>query len=85
MGRARPAGRAHRAGRLPLLLVGGVGAGRARGIERDGGPENGAFRDERDAEERPFLAADRPWERAVPNFAGTPVLPHGPDELVVAP
>lgn len=58
---------------------------RARGIERDGGPEHEAFWDEWDAEERPFLAADRPWERAVLTVAGTPVLPHGPDELVVAP
>jgi hypothetical protein len=37
------------------------------------------------AEERPFLAADRPWERAGLVVAGTPGLPHDPaTELVVA-
>ena len=33
-----------------------------RGLERDGG--DAAFWDEWEARERPFLAADRPWERA---------------------
>ena len=33
-----------------------------RGLERDGGDV--AFWDEWEARERPFLAADRPWERA---------------------
>ncbi len=77
----------------PLLRVGGAGVGRraaaplpdavvrvrsdhvlarARGIERD-------------AEERPPLATDRSCERAVLTGAGTPVPPHGPYELVVAP
>jgi hypothetical protein len=37
------------------------------------------------AEEFPFLAADRPWERATLIVAGTPPLPHDPGtELVVA-
>ena len=37
------------------------------------------------AEERTFLAADRPWERADLVVAGTPGLPHDPEtELVVA-
>jgi hypothetical protein len=37
------------------------------------------------AEERPFLAADRPWERADLVVAGTPGLRHDPaTELVVA-
>jgi hypothetical protein len=37
------------------------------------------------AEERPFLAADRPWERARLVVAGTPPLGHDPrTELVVA-
>jgi hypothetical protein len=37
------------------------------------------------AEEFPFLAADRPWERADLIVAGTPPLPHDPrTELVVA-
>jgi hypothetical protein len=38
------------------------------------------------AEEVPFLAADRPWERAALVVAGTPGLAHDPEtELVVAP
>ena len=37
------------------------------------------------AEELPFLAADRPWERARLVVAGTPPLGHDPrTELVVA-
>jgi hypothetical protein len=36
-------------------------------------------------EERPLLAADRPWERACLVLAGTPPLAHDPPtELVVA-
>ncbi|GAB7190344.1 hypothetical protein NUM3379_10500 [Kineococcus sp. NUM-3379] len=55
-----------------------------RGIERDGGDVG--FWEEWEAEERPFLAADRPWERAVLTVCGTPVLPHDPGhEVVVAP
>jgi hypothetical protein len=38
------------------------------------------------AEEVPFLAAQRSWERVTLIVAGTPELPHDPDtELVVAP
>ena len=38
------------------------------------------------AEEIPFLAIQRPWERADLIVAGTPDLPHDPDtEIVVAP
>jgi hypothetical protein len=34
----------------------------------------------------PFLAADRPWERADVIVSGTPELDHDPvDEVVVAP
>ena len=37
----------------------------ARGLRRDGDdPDAVAFWDEWEARERPFLAADRPWERA---------------------
>ena len=37
------------------------------------------------AEENPFLATQRPWERATLVVAGTPVLPHDPStEAVVA-
>jgi hypothetical protein len=58
---------------------------RRRGIERDGGPAHGAFWDEWEAEEVPFLAADRPWERAGLIVAGVPGLPYDPAaELVVA-
>jgi hypothetical protein len=46
-----------------------------RGIERDGGtPEAAAFWHEWAAEEEPFLAADRPWERAAATVCGTPGL-----------
>jgi hypothetical protein len=60
---------------------------RRRGIERDlahGGTEE--FWDEWDREELPFLAEDRPWERAVQVLCGTPELldvPHDPDVEVV--
>ena len=58
---------------------------RRRGIERDGGPEHEPFWAEWDAEEVPFLAADRPWERADLVVAGTPELPYDPaTELLVA-
>lgn len=46
-----------------------------RGIERDGGTnEDAAFWREWAAEENPFLAADRPWERADVVVCGTPEL-----------
>lgn len=32
----------------------------------------------------PFLAADRPWERADLVVAGTPDRPYGPAEILVA-
>ncbi len=44
-----------------------------------------AFWHEWMAEELVLLAADRPWERACVVVAGNPVLPHGPDEVVLAP
>lgn len=78
----------------PLLIVEGVGAGRAsltplvdvaiwvqsdrqearrRGLERDGGtPEAITFWEEWQAGEVPFLAADRPWDRADIVLCGTP-------------
>ncbi|MFD2091775.1 uridine kinase family protein [Blastococcus deserti] len=57
-----------------------------RGIDRDGGDSQAAdLWAEWAAEERPFLADERPWERADVIVAGSPVLPHDPDtELVVA-
>ena len=54
---------------------------RERGIARDGGDV--AFWDEWEAEEVPFLAADRPWERADAIAAGTQVLAHDPATEVV--
>lgn len=45
---------------------------RRRGIERDGAtPADIAFWDEWDREELPFMANDRPWERALAVVCGT--------------
>jgi hypothetical protein len=59
---------------------------RSRGLARDGDtPEQVAFWDEWEAEERPFLAAERPWERADVVVDGAQELPHDEaTELVVA-
>ena len=59
---------------------------RRRGVERDGGtPEADAFWEEWEAEERPFLQTDRPWQRAALVVAGTPDVHHDPvTEVVVA-
>jgi len=60
---------------------------RERGIARDGGNRAAAeFWREWEAQEVPFLADHRPWERADVCVAGTPVLPHDPaTEVVLAP
>ena len=56
-----------------------------RGIERDGRDDAGAFWAAWAAEEVPFLAGDRPWERAEVIVAGRPEIPYDPaTELVVA-
>jgi hypothetical protein len=58
-----------------------------RGLVRDGGDAKAleGWR-EWEAEELPFLAADRPWERAGIIVAGTPRIDHDPErEVVVAP
>jgi hypothetical protein len=58
-----------------------------RGLVRDGGDAEAvenwhAWM----SEELPFLAADRPWERAIVIVSGTPQLDHDPvNEVVVAP
>lgn len=59
---------------------------RRRGIARDGGDAAAeAFWDEWEAEELPFLADQRPWERADLVIAGTPAQAHDPrTQLVVA-
>lgn len=57
-----------------------------RGIARDGGSQEARdFWYEWAAEEIPFLAEQRPWDRADFVVAGTPCLPHGEHEVVVAP
>jgi hypothetical protein len=63
-----------------------------RGIARDiahgmnGNPaQTIAFWHKWMAEELPFLAADRPWERACVVVAGSPTITLGPDQLALAP
>ena len=67
-------------------------AAERRGIERDvahGGngdvAESTAFWHEWMAEELPFLARERPWERACVVVCGSPPGPVGEDEIVLAP
>lgn len=61
----------------------------ARGIARDmlterpDPTEAKRFWDEWEADERPFLAADRPWERADVVVCGTPLTEVGEDELLI--
>jgi hypothetical protein len=58
-----------------------------RGLIRDGGDAKALEGwQEWEAEELPFLAADRPWERARVIVAGTPHIDHDPiREVVIAP
>jgi hypothetical protein len=96
--------------RCPLLIIEGVGAGRAevsdlidalvwvqadqqeaerRSLARVGQPGGArTIGDHREwmAEEEPFLAGQRTWERADMLVAGTPQVPFDPaSEVVVAP
>ena len=96
--------------RCPLLIIEGVGAGRAevsdlidalvwvqadqqeaerRSLARVGQPGGArTVEDHREwkAEEEPFLAGQRTWERADMLVAGTPEIPFDPAaEVVVAP
>jgi hypothetical protein len=96
--------------RCPLLIIEGVGAGRAevsdlidalvwvqadqqeaerRSLARVGQPGGArTVRDHREwmAEEEPFLAGQRTWERADMLAAGTPEIPFDPaSEVVAAP
>lgn len=59
---------------------------RTQGIARDGGDaEAAAFWETWMAEEFPFLADQRPWERANAVVSGTPERAHDPtSEVVVA-
>lgn len=59
---------------------------RTRGLVRDGGTaEAEAFWDEWMAEELPFFARERPWERAHTIACGMPELHHDPmSEVVIA-
>lgn len=96
--------------RCPLLIIEGVGAGRAeasdlidalvwvqadqqeaerRSMARVGQPGGARTVDDHRewmAEEEPFLAGQRTWERADMLVAGTPEIPFDPaSEVVVAP
>ena len=83
------AGRRELAGLLDAAVWVQADVARAeeRGIARDGGDQAAIdFWHEWQAEELPFLADQRPWERAVAVVSGTPELPHDPHtEVVVAP
>jgi hypothetical protein len=59
---------------------------KTRGLLRDGGTaEAAAFWDEWMAEEQPFVARERPWERAAVIVSGMPDLDHDPlTQVVVA-
>jgi len=63
-----------------------MGKARTRGVARDGGDaEADAFWERWMAEEFPFLADQRPWERADAIVSGTPERAHDPaSEVVVA-
>ena len=68
----------------------GFGEANRRGIARDGGGHAATdFWWEWDAEEQPFLAEDRPWERADIVACGTPALAgveyDAANELIVGP
>jgi hypothetical protein len=55
-------------------------------VGQPGGPQTAGHYREWMAEEEPFLAGQRPWERADMLVAGTPRIPFDPaSELVVAP
>ncbi|MEF2276872.1 hypothetical protein V3W47_01085 [Deinococcus sp. YIM 134068] len=57
---------------------------KARGLVRDGGTaEVEAFWDEWMAEEVPFFAQERPWERADVIVSGIPTLDHEPQSQAV--
>lgn len=57
---------------------------RTRGVARDGGDAGAAaFWEEWATEEFPFLANQRPWDRADVIVSGTPDLDHDPTSQVV--
>lgn len=66
---------------LTIWVEGDIAEQERRGIARDGGVHDGGdaaarrFWDEWQAEERPLLAADRPWDRADLIVLGTPTVP----------
>jgi hypothetical protein len=60
---------------VSLWMQADAATARQRGLERDGGSKADIELWERwQAEERPFFAADRPWERAMAVICGTPGL-----------
>jgi energy-coupling factor transporter ATP-binding protein EcfA2 len=70
---------------LRLWVQSDLDEAHARGIERDGRPDAEDFWAAWMTEEVPFLAADRPWERADVIVAGRRELPYEPaTELLVA-
>jgi hypothetical protein len=67
---------------LPIWVETDPQIAEARGLERDG-PEGRDFWFEWQAHERPFLEADKPWDRAKLIVDGMPNLEHDPETQFV--
>lgn len=62
-----------------------LGQAQARGIRRDGDTQEARdFWFAWAAQEDPFLADQKPWQRASVVVCGTPAVAHGPDEVMMA-
>jgi Cytidylate kinase len=67
---------------LPIWIETDPNTAETRGLERDG-PDGRDFWFEWQASERPFLEADKPWDRAKLIVDGAPNLEHDPNTAFV--
>jgi uridine kinase len=67
---------------LPIWVETNIQIAETRGLERDG-PDGRDFWFEWQAHERPFLEADKPWDRAKLIVDGVPNLEHDPETQFV--